>query len=327
MTRGSSCGSCSRLAGRTRVCTMASLTWPSHDFSRASTWEVEIAGLTRANLLRFCSVSSSRWARTPALPLVLPIRSPVTAERMIVLPAAVGATPRVLSYLSSAQRLRSTNTFCLGRSSVGLALLRPSRPDARLALRRLLGSGWRRTAGGRRRGGDGPHELRVVPVVWRHCGADFVLIVAEGIGADVDPGDELQAIEIGKAADAPGSLSLRRLVLVGDATGRVQHAADQTTAHVGPLRSLRAVEADQREDFAPGVRPLQDGELAVQIDRPGRAVGCIAAGPSLAGIVVAARTDGEPNFGKCAFRDEVAVALGVVEIVPGSGHHGPAPFR
>src|SRR5690606_8506651 len=110
--------------------------------------------------------------------------------------------------------------------------------------------------------------------------------------------DELQAIEISKAADTPGGLSLRRLVLVGDATGRVQHAADQAAAHVGPLRSLRAVEADQRKDLAPGVGPFEDRELAVQIDRPGRAVGRIAAGPSLAGIVVAARTDGEPYFGK-----------------------------
>ena len=50
----------SRLAGRDKVGTMAKVAWPSHDFLLASTTEVVMAGLTRENLARFCSVSSSR---------------------------------------------------------------------------------------------------------------------------------------------------------------------------------------------------------------------------------------------------------------------------
>ena len=62
-----------------------------------------------------------------------------------------------------------------------------------------------------------------------------------------------------------------RDVLVGDAARRVQHAADQAAAHVGPVRALGAVEPDQREDLAPRIGPLEHGELAVEIDGAGGA--------------------------------------------------------
>ena len=79
-----------RLAARASVGTMAKVAWPAQDFSVASTTEVAISGLTRANLARFCAVSSSRWASTQALAALSPISWPATADSMIVLPAPVG---------------------------------------------------------------------------------------------------------------------------------------------------------------------------------------------------------------------------------------------
>ena len=168
------------------------------------------------------------------------------------------------------------------------------------------------------------HDLRIVAMIGRDRAADLVLVVAAGIGADIDAGDELDPVEIGKAADPPRRLRLGRHVLVGNPARRVQHAAHQAAAHVGPVRPLGAVEPDQREDLAPGILALGHGELAVEIDSPGGAARGIAAGPALRGIVEPAGADGQAHLGQRALGDEVGVALRVVEIVPGT--HGEPPF-
>ena len=103
---------------RFSVGAMAKVACPAHDFSFASNTEVVIDGLTRANLDLFWSVSSSRCASTQALaelPLITPL---VTADNIMVLPAAVGATPSVLRWMLSAARLRSTKSFWRGRSNM-----------------------------------------------------------------------------------------------------------------------------------------------------------------------------------------------------------------
>ena len=161
-------------------------------------------------------------------------------------------------------------------------------------------------------------------MVGRDRAADLVPVVTTGIGADVDAGDELDPVEIGETADAPCGLRLGRHVLVGNPARRVQHAAHEAAAHVGPVRTLGAVEPDQGEDLAPGIRALGHGELAVEIDRAGRAARGIAAGPALRGVVEAAGTDRQPHLGRRALGNEVGVALRVVEVVPESGHReGP----
>jgi hypothetical protein len=56
--------------------------------------------------------------------------------------------------------------------------------------------------------GGQPHRLRVVTMIGRDRGADLVLLLAHGVGADVDPGDELDPIEIGETADTARRLRL-----------------------------------------------------------------------------------------------------------------------
>ena len=162
-------------------------------------------------------------------------------------------------------------------------------------------------------------------MIGRDRAADLVPVVAAGIGADVDAGDELDPVEIGETADASRGLRLRRHVLVGNPARRVQHAAHEAAAHVGPIRPLGAVEADQGENLAPGIRTLGHGELAVEIDGTCRAARGIAPGPALRGVVEPARADGQTHLGQRAFRDEVGVALRVVEVVPET-RHGWGPF-
>ncbi len=106
-----------RLDARESVGAMAKVTRPSQDLVVASTTDVSVSGLTRANFARFWLVSSSRWASTQAL-APSPVILPVTAESMIVFPAPVGATPNVLSRVESAARLRSTKSFWRGRRSI-----------------------------------------------------------------------------------------------------------------------------------------------------------------------------------------------------------------
>src|SRR5690606_34106566 len=185
---------------------MAKVTWPAQDFSFASTTEVVMRGSTRPDLLGSCAVSSSRWASTQALAPVLfgvsPTMRPTTPESMIVLPAPVGATPRVFPCSSSARTLRSTNCFWRGRSSMA-ASLRPGRARARL---RHGGLG-RLSLRLRCRTGHA-HEGGIILVIRRHRRADLVLLLAVGVGADVDPRHELEPVEIGKAADATRGLGL-----------------------------------------------------------------------------------------------------------------------
>jgi hypothetical protein len=71
----------------------------------------------------------------------------------------------------------------------------------------------------------GAHQRGVVAMVRRDGRPDLVLVITAGIGADIDAGDELYAVQIGETADAPCGLRFRRHVLVGNPTRRVQHAA------------------------------------------------------------------------------------------------------
>ena len=114
-----------------------------------------------------------------------------------------------------------------------------------------------------------------------HRAADLVLVVTACIGADIDTRDELDPVQIGKPTDPPRGLRLRRHVLVGNPPRRVQHATHEAAAHVGPVRTLGAVEANQRKDLAPGILTLGHGELAIEIDSACRATGGVAAGPAL----------------------------------------------
>ncbi|MBE0455817.1 MAG: hypothetical protein IBX58_19500, partial [Roseovarius sp.] len=61
-----------------------------------------------------------------------------------------------------------------------------------------------------------PHDLCVIAMIRRDRAADLVLVVATGVGADVDAGDELDPVEIGGAVDPPRRLRLGRHVLVGN---------------------------------------------------------------------------------------------------------------
>src|SRR5690606_41492958 len=98
------------------------------------------------------------------------------------------------------------------------------------------------------------------------------------------------------------------------------HAADQAAAHVRPVRPFGAVEPDQGEDLAPGVGTFENRELARKIDRAGGSPRGVSAGPALRRIVESARADCQAHLGQRALGDDVAVLLGVVEIVPGSSH-------
>src|SRR5690606_13612497 len=144
-------------------------------------------------------------------------------------------------------------------------LLRPARPTGGAGGGRglaglggrgglLRGMALRRGSGELRR--DRAHQRSVVAMVGRDGSADLILVLAVGVSADVDAGDELDAVEIAEPVDATARLRLRRVVLVGHAARRVEDAADQAAPHVGPVRALRAAEADQRPDLAPGKGPF-----------------------------------------------------------------------
>ena len=64
--------------------------------------------------------------------------------------------------------------------------------------------GWRRVARAWcHRRGPMAHVLRVIAMVGHHRAFDFVLLLSVRVTADVDPGDELNPVKIGKAVDAP----------------------------------------------------------------------------------------------------------------------------
>ena len=157
-------------------------------------------------------------------------------------------------------------------------------------------------------------------MIRRHRRADLVLGLAIGVGADIDAGHELDPVEVGEACDAARRLCLGRTVLVGNPPRGVQHASHEAAAHVRPIRPLGAVQADQGEDLAPGVRAFEDGELAVDVDRAARPSGRVAAGPALAGIVEAAGPDAHAHLGQRPLGNQRGVLLGVVIVVPGRCH-------
>ena len=273
------------------------VTWPAQDFSRASTTEVVSPGLTRWNLAWFCAVSSSRCASTQAFASSSPSALPTTADSMMVLPAPVGATPSVSPCSSSAAQAALDEHPLPGTEEHAGAAPHCAQAGRTPGPRRgISGGGGRRLRRRPRR--HRAHVRGVVLVVGGDGDPDLVLVLAAGVLADVDPGQELEAVQVREAPDAPLGLRLGRAVLVRDAVRRVQDAAHQAPAHVGPLRALGAHQPDQAEDLAPRVLALEDRVLAVQVDGAGVGVaGGVAAGPALLLVVVAARADGQPHLG------------------------------
>src|SRR5690606_32124042 len=141
-----------------------------------------------------------------------PIISPVTAESMMVLPAPVGATPSVLPREASAATLRSTKVFWRGRRRIAdPPSLRPAPPTGGAGGGRglaglggcgglLRGVALRRGGGDLRR--DRAHHRGVIAVIGGDRGTDLVLVLAVGVGPDVDAGDEFDAVEITEPVDA-----------------------------------------------------------------------------------------------------------------------------
>ena len=64
-----------------------------------------------------------------------------------------------------------------------------------------------------RDGGSGAGIRGIILVIPGDGAADVVLFVAIGVGPDIDAREELQAVEISKAADAARVLRLRRIIL------------------------------------------------------------------------------------------------------------------
>ena len=239
---------------------MAKVVRLRHDLVRESTIEVESAGLILANLRMFWAVSSSRWASTQALAALSASIRPIVPESINVFPDPVGATPSVLPCSSSARTLRSTNVFWRGRSSTGRAAYcaqagrfglagwggRLLRRGGRGCLRRGVGRRrgrrrlWRaRGARGRvlwgsvgQRGAGTPLAaglLVCLPIllVGRDGKADFIARLAVLILANVDFGQELDAVEHMEAVDAADRLRLRRGVLLRQAARRIEDAAHE----------------------------------------------------------------------------------------------------
>ncbi len=220
-----------------------------------------------------------------------------------------------------------------GRAAAGRPVRRPAPVPGPAALARPRAHGAGPLPRRRREGHPGatvrpPLEGLPVLVVRRDGEADFVTRLAVPVLADIDLRQELDAVEHGETVDAPDRLRLRRGVLLRQAAGRVEDAAHERPAHVGPLGALGAREADQAPHPAPCVGALEEHELGVEIDRAGGLVaGGVAPGPALARIVVAARLDGHAHGRDGALGDDVVggLLLGIVEVVPGSGHGWGAP--
>lgn len=84
---------------------MAKTAWPDRSFSRLSYRVSFHDGLIRLNLVMFWTVNSSRCCKISVLPLILPAR----ADSMMVLPAPVAATAKVLLLVDRAFFALSTN--------------------------------------------------------------------------------------------------------------------------------------------------------------------------------------------------------------------------
>jgi hypothetical protein len=122
-------------------------------------------------------------------------------------------------------------------------------------------------------------------------GADLVLVLAVRVGADVDAGDELDAVEIAEAADAAAGLRLGELSLSDTRAPSLRMPRIRAAPHVRPVRTLRAVEADQRPDLAAGIGPFEHRVFGVEIDGAGGGAARPAAGPALRRVVEAARAE------------------------------------
>lgn len=122
-------------------------------------------------------------------------------------------------------------------------------------------------------------------MIRRHGGPDLVLVVSICVLADVNAGDKLNPIKIAKTVDPAAELRLGRVVLVRHAACGVQHAPNQTTPHIAPLRALWAVEPDQRPNLATGIRALKNCVFGIEIDSAGRGAARPASSPTLRGIV------------------------------------------
>src|SRR5690606_38664156 len=188
-----------------------------------------------------------------------------------------------------------------------------------------LGVGVRR--GGCRGGGRrATHPRGVVLVIGLDRLLDDGLVLTVLVLLPIDFAEELDAVEIREAGNAPRVLGLGTGIARMDAARGVEDRLDEGAAHVRPLGALGAVEADQRPHLAAGVLALHHDELAAEVHRAGVLVaGRVAAGPPLARIVEAARADGHAHAYQRAFRDQVerGLLVGVVEI---EVSHGVAPY-
>jgi hypothetical protein len=242
----------------------------------------------------------------------------------------VGATPSVLPWEASAATLRSTKVFWRGRRRMaGPPSLRPGRPTGGAGGGRGLaawvaGAGLLRgmalRRGGGERGATVPHQRGVVR--WSGVTAPRISFLSSPLvsvpmsmrATNSTPSRSAKPL-MRRRACASGELSLSDI-----AARRVQHAADQAAAHVGPVRALRAVEADQREDLAPGIGPFEHRELAVEIDGAGRA----AAWHSRRSSPARGRRSRRGGSSGAPWRACPSGSrwcwIGVVEVVPGSGH-------
>ncbi len=150
------------------------------------------------------------------------------------------------------------------------------------------------------------HQRRVFLVIRRDGRLDDALVLAVLVLLPVDLAHELDAIEICESANAARVLRGRTVVAGMNPTRGVEDRLDEGATHVGPLRPLGAVQADQRPHLATGELTLHHDELAVQVDRAGVVVtGGVAASPSLGRVIEATRADGHADADQRALGDQV----------------------
>ena len=140
---------------------------------------------------------------------------PATADRMMGWPDPVGPTDKVWRCWASAAKERSTSRACRGRSIMAASpLLCPARATRHGGTARGLGIRVRPVCGcwRFRRSLRATHEGGVVHVVGRDRGLDHALVLAVLVFVSVDLAEKLDAIEIGKPADAARVLRGRTVV-------------------------------------------------------------------------------------------------------------------
>ena len=104
------------------VCTMEKTVLPKNDFCSALNKEIEISGFTFLNFVLFCRVSSSLCAITRAFFFLL-ILCPITADKAMVFPNPVTATPKAFLCFFNTSTLFLTNFFCLCLNMITLEAL------------------------------------------------------------------------------------------------------------------------------------------------------------------------------------------------------------